>query len=266
MKKFISRILCAALLAGALLTAAGAADEIRVTVDGKPVEFTDAVPYVNSNNRTMIPLRAVADALGCDTRYQRRDHWNWDGMTLNFTDDNDFPLTGTPSGKQFDVVTVKKTVTYEEEIYEHIYKITEDRKLIFYPNHTYMPNVVRTPSPIVIEKIEITPTDSGYNGSSMGPNGFFLMDTPAVIKSGRTYLPIRYVAEYLGYDVAWDGASNTVIITSGVVPHIPEGCVSDIIGTDLDDAIFSGAIPPAWTQDEPYYDFCSKPYVYPANP
>ena len=38
------------------------------------------------------------------------------------------------------------------------------------------------------------------------------MDTAPIIKGDRTYLPARYVAEYFGYTVGWDGSTNTVII------------------------------------------------------
>lgn len=41
------------------------------------------------------------------------------------------------------------------------------------------------------------------------------MDTAAVIVGGRTYAPVRYLAEYFQFNVAWDGASRTVSITSG---------------------------------------------------
>jgi len=34
-----------------------------------------------------------------------------------------------------------------------------------------------------------------------------------IIKEGRTMLPIRFVAENLGCDVKWDGATKTVTIT-----------------------------------------------------
>ena len=39
------------------------------------------------------------------------------------------------------------------------------------------------------------------------------MDTAAVIANDRTYAPIRYLAEYFGYLVDWDGIDRTVIIT-----------------------------------------------------
>ena len=35
-----------------------------VTVDGKDVTWTDAEPFIDANSRTMVPLRAVADAMG----------------------------------------------------------------------------------------------------------------------------------------------------------------------------------------------------------
>jgi len=40
--------------------------------------------------------------------------------------------------------------------------------------------------------------------------GTVQMDTAAVIVNGRTYAPVRYLAEYFGYSVGWDGASRTV--------------------------------------------------------
>jgi hypothetical protein len=40
------------------------------------------------------------------------------------------------------------------------------------------------------------------------------MDTTAVIVNGRTFAPIRYLADYFGYRVDWDGDTYTVIIQS----------------------------------------------------
>ncbi len=39
------------------------------------------------------------------------------------------------------------------------------------------------------------------------------MDTNAVIKDGRTYIPLRAVFSAFGYDASWHGSSNTVYIT-----------------------------------------------------
>ena len=44
---------------------------VSVTVNGKAVTWTDAAPFIDKNNRTMVPLRAVADAMGLTV--------DWDG-------------------------------------------------------------------------------------------------------------------------------------------------------------------------------------------
>jgi hypothetical protein len=38
------------------------------------------------------------------------------------------------------------------------------------------------------------------------------MDTSAVIVNGRTYAPVRYLAQYFGYSVGWDAKTRTVVI------------------------------------------------------
>ncbi len=44
-------------------------DEIKVSVNGTPIDFPDQSPYL-SNNRTMVPLRFISEALGAEV--------NWD--------------------------------------------------------------------------------------------------------------------------------------------------------------------------------------------
>ena len=39
------------------------------------------------------------------------------------------------------------------------------------------------------------------------------LDSPAVIVSDRSFMPVRFVAETLGGTVAWDGATSTATIT-----------------------------------------------------
>lgn len=54
---------------------------------------------------------------------------------------------------------------------------------------------------------------------AIGENRIFVngqetvMDTKAVIRDGRTYIPVRAVFSAFGYDLAWHGGSNTVYIT-----------------------------------------------------
>lgn len=58
----------------------------------------------------------------------------------------------------------------------------------------------------------VCPIDKNYievNGEQVE------IDTAAVIKGGRTYLPIRCVLEAVGATVGWESASKTVLVTRG---------------------------------------------------
>jgi|GEM_PF-2759779 len=117
---------------------------INVTVNGSAVRWTDAAPFIDSNNRTMVPLRAVADALGLTV--------NWDGNT--------------------------RTASFSDGANAIYFAI-------------------------------------GSKTARTGGGGMIQMDTAAVIRSDRTYAPIRYLAEFFGYSVGWDGNTRTVSLTSG---------------------------------------------------
>ncbi|MGF7046935.1 hypothetical protein J2T13_001437 [Paenibacillus sp. DS2015] len=75
----------------------------------------------------------------------------------------------------------------------------------------------------VLEKIKLVLTigQSKYllNG------GTYRMDTVAIVKNARTYVPARYVAQAFGAEVKWDKAVRTVYIqtnTTGEVKPAPE--------------------------------------------
>lgn len=114
---------------------------ISVTVNGKTVTWTDAVPFIDKNDRTMVPLRAVADAMGLTVSWDQANRtatFSNGGKEIRFTVGN--PAAGTAEGAAVQ------------------------------------------------------------------------MDAAAVIAGERTYAPIRYLAEYFGYTVGWDGAARTVVI------------------------------------------------------
>lgn len=50
---------------------------ITVSVDDKPILFTDALPFIDENERTQIPIRAAAEALDSDVE--------WDETTQTVT-------------------------------------------------------------------------------------------------------------------------------------------------------------------------------------
>lgn len=60
-------------------------------------------------------------------------------------------------------------------------------------------------------ELTVDGTEAYVNGSAK------TLDVPAKIINGRTYVPVRFVAEALEYDVGWNQDMQTVMIT------IPEG-------------------------------------------
>ncbi|MBP3360185.1 MAG: leucine-rich repeat protein [Clostridia bacterium] len=43
--------------------------QLDISIEGSPVEFTDAVPFIDENARTLVPVRSVFESIGCDVRY-----------------------------------------------------------------------------------------------------------------------------------------------------------------------------------------------------
>ena len=72
-------------------------------------------------------------------------------------------------------------------------------------NDTRQATLTRANATIVIT---IDSTTFTTNGTS------HTLDVPAQIINGRTMLPLRAVLESVGYELEWDGATQTVIITS----------------------------------------------------
>lgn len=78
MKRFYMFILSFGLLLTLSLTASGAnRDGVHILVDGEPLEVPEA--YISAEGMTMVPLRAVAEALGCEVT------WDPDTRTVSIT-------------------------------------------------------------------------------------------------------------------------------------------------------------------------------------
>ena len=86
MRKMIS-LFCAVLLCISLAVPILAADDdtgqsITVTVNGLPVQWTDAAPFIDENSRTMVPLRAVAEAMALSV------YWDGESGEASFASEN----------------------------------------------------------------------------------------------------------------------------------------------------------------------------------
>ena len=120
--------------------------DVNATVDGKNVT-NDVAPIV-VNDRTMLPIRFVAEALGASVSWFERT------KTVSIQS-KDVDISLTIGGKSAEV-TDRKSYRWKTETVE--------------------------------------------------------LDSPSFIENGRTYLPLRFVAEKLGADVQWDGATQTITI------------------------------------------------------
>lgn len=84
MKKIISLLLAAAMLLS-VFTAAVADDEITVTLDGRKIEF-DVEPIIE-NDRVLVPMRAVFEALGAEVTWYDQTWWGAQMASADITKD-----------------------------------------------------------------------------------------------------------------------------------------------------------------------------------
>ena len=175
MKRIIAGILTGILTLGCAGTAFAA--ETKVTVDGKQVVFTDAKPFVDKNGRTLVPLRPVANAMGLDV--------NWDARAQPAT----FSTTYNPGIEGFGADVDGRQVS-GRMVYMSLSFLMGSKEVETFG------------------KVEL---DDGEGMTVIVDD--FQMDTMPVIKDGRTYAPLRYLAESFGYLVGWDSETSTVTVT-----------------------------------------------------
>ena len=107
MKKLFAGLV-AATLAISMVPATAFAADITVTANGDKVAFTDAAPYINSDNRTLVPLRAIAEALNLKV------DWDDEAKTATFaTEDGAKKVDFTIGAKELKVTEGEKASTVE---------------------------------------------------------------------------------------------------------------------------------------------------------
>ncbi len=162
---------------------------INVTIDGVPVTWTDAAPYVDENNRTMVPLSAIANAMRLDVAWDNVD------KTATFTmiyDEQNI----VPAGyiKDTDGDGVADSFMGASGV---VFTLNNNIATYVLLHYTFGADMAAD---------EPTSMDS-YTAT---------MDTAAVMKDNRTYAPVKYLAEFYGYTAAWDKTTSTVVLTSEV--------------------------------------------------
>ena len=171
LKFILCVVLAVSFLSGSMTASANDAPQgITVLVDGNPVAFDQPPMLINS--RVMVPIRAVAEAMGWEVR------------------------ANSPT-----VIEIVKAVRYTDGTRNYLFSVNSITINLDYEwiNRSIMVGVGR-----------FFETDADKN--------IKLTAKPAVI-TGRTLVGVRDLAECLYATVEWDGATQTVIITSGEVPY-----------------------------------------------
>ncbi|OQB14925.1 MAG: hypothetical protein BWY15_00739 [Firmicutes bacterium ADurb.Bin193] len=184
---------------------------IQVAVDGKVIDFPDQKPVL-VNDRTYVPIRFLAEALGCEVTWEEK-----------------LERVDIISGLQpkFTVTPSYTSINDKLEPTDLITKITYHLKI--------------GKSQIVVARSE-----SGRNGGLIGnnPNGdkmteFIVIEIPnePFLLNDRTMLPVRFVAEALGafvyYDSTDGGTANIItqhfddvenhsVLSTQIAPYVAE--------------------------------------------
>jgi hypothetical protein len=168
-KTNISIIILISILLFSIVANAKEATNVKINLNGTelkvPKEY--GAPFIDSQSRTMIPIRIIGEKLG------HKVEWDNRSQTAN----------------------IDKTIS-----------IKIGKKIAYGP------------------------------GSENNPSGTIEMDTKAILKDGRTYVPLRFVVEALGYQVKYDGpkASNGY---NHMVDIFKEGITTPEVPTDTGDGI-----------------------------
>lgn len=180
MKKIFSLFLAIIVASNFFAVSASA---IEVIMHDTAVSFSDAVPFVDENDRTLVPLRAVADTMGLTVT------WNAEDRCVSFS--KTWTEETAPIHRDLDDDGVAESYPLYREVVFYIgsrqYEVTFDKWYSY-------------------------DTSSDQMQERISGGWVMEMDTAAIIRDNRTYAPIRYLAECFYYDVTWSSGTQQVHI------------------------------------------------------
>lgn len=162
--KFLVMVMTCFILVFTYLHVVNAAD-VKVVINGTEVNFTDANPFIDDNSRTQVPVRALAESLGCTVEWREASQ---------------------------EVVLSKR---YSEK--DDLKAQDADNYIISKELHLFIGNNEYDGTYNTARKGTETVLGTEWQGIKV-------MDTVPLIKEDRTYLPARCIAEFFGYTVAWE--------------------------------------------------------------
>ncbi|MDP4132809.1 MAG: copper amine oxidase N-terminal domain-containing protein [Bacillota bacterium] len=181
MKKIICTLLVLIMSCPAFFVCA-AEDAIKLSIDGKNVEFTDACPMI-VDGRTLVPMRALAEALGAEV------NWYEDSKTIVLEKTVQKLKSINFSGeKSYDSVVIKAIFTIDNPV---VCVVNMNPSNEFDPMTKF--------------------TEEQYKSADIIR---VAVDSNPTIYESRTYIPARYVANVLGYNVEWNADTKTVSCAS----------------------------------------------------
>ncbi len=192
---------------------------LTVILDGKRL-FFDVEPSIQ-DGRTLVPLRGIFEALGANIV--------WDDRTKTIIAKKKIADNIVAESDKSE--TSKKSTSSTTEKWKILrnYAADLDRKAgVNQPKTGGKPVTEKAPDHYIQERMEgsskpkTKTTQDKYTEIKLkiGDNIAYKdgktveLDVPAVIVDGRTLVPLRFVSQSLGANVAWDGDSRTITINS----------------------------------------------------
>ncbi|ANX13725.1 hypothetical protein ABE41_017080 [Fictibacillus arsenicus] len=182
----------------------GSTSATVVSESGTSTVTFDAAPQV-VDNRTMVPLRFIGNALGAETK------WNNDTYTASIIDryvmdskvKNPDPVAVTINGEQQNFDPPAHIYGYST-----VYLPLRDLLTAMGATVTFADNIVTAEKDGTRMLINLKERTISVNGK------YIYMSEPVIVDQNTTMLPVRIISNAFGFDVAWSQDELTVHITT----------------------------------------------------
>ncbi|MFE1243018.1 stalk domain-containing protein [Fictibacillus sp. NPDC058756] len=175
-----------------------------VSASGTSTVTFDAAPQI-VDNRTMVPLRFIGNALGAETK------WNNDTFTASIIDryvmdskvKNPDPVAVTINGEQQNFDPPAHIYGYST-----VYLPLRDLLTAMGATVTFADNIVTAEKDGTRMVINLKERTISVNGK------YIYMSEPVIVDQNTTMLPVRIISNAFGFDVAWSQDEWTVHVTT----------------------------------------------------
>lgn len=190
----------------------GSTSATVVSASGTSTVTFDAAPQV-VDNRTMVPLRFIGNALGAETK------WNNDTYTASIIDryvmdskvKNPDPVAVTINGEQQNFDPPAHIYGYST-----VYLPLRDLLTAMGATVTFADNIVTAEKDGTKMVINLKERTISVNGK------YIYMSEPVIVDQNTTMLPVRIISNAFGFDVAWSQDEWTVHVTTADAANVEQ--------------------------------------------